>query len=249
MIISKIAALVLCAQSTNGFIVKPQFTNIQTKITPYTSTPIPHPQSKLSMSQTEETSDLLKGKVVEEEEKPKKKKKSPPPTPPVVIDISKLDIRVGIIKNAYNHEAADKLYCEEIDIGEESPRNIASGIRAYYETPEDIIGKKVLVLSNLKSRKLVGFPSHGMILCSSTPDEGVVIVEPPEDAEVGDRIMVNGYEGEPASENQVIKKKMLDKILPDLKTDGQGIVTYNDVPLETSSGGVIQGFLKNAPVS
>ena len=47
----------------------------------------------------------------------------------------------------------------------------------------------------------------------------------------------------------MIKKKMLDKILPDLKTDGQGIVTYNDVPLETSSGGVIQGFLKNAPVS
>lgn len=190
--------------------------------------------------------------AISDEENPTKTKKSPPPptSDTFEIDISKLDIRVGIIKNAYEHETADKLYCEEIDIGEAQGgiRNIASGIRSYYPSPNDIIGKRVLVLSNLKARKLQGFASHGMILCSSNADgDEIVIVEPPEDSEIGERVSVDGYDGAPASENQVIKKKILDKLLP-LKTNENGIVTYNGVPLKTSAGEV-QGFLKNADVS
>jgi len=268
MIVSKLATILLCAQSINGFVVKPQINNINGKIVSYTTEKITQIRINersliLSMSQTEEAGDeqnavqpatatvASENKSDNEKKEKKKKKKTPPPeTVPEEINVSKLDVRVGIIKNAYNHETADKLYCEEIDIGEESgPRNIASGIRPYYDTPEDIIGKKVLVLANLKTRKLQGFPSHGMILCSFTDDDGVVIVEPPEDAEIGERVMVQGYDGEPATENQVIKKKMLDKIFPDLKTNDEGYVTYNGVPFETSNGGKIQGFLKNAPVS
>jgi aminoacyl tRNA synthase complex-interacting multifunctional protein 1 len=61
-------------------------------------------------------------------------------------------------------------------------------------------------------------------------------VEPPEGAAIGERIMVAGYDGEPATENQIIKKKMLDEIFPDLKTDASGVATYKGVPLSTSAG-------------
>lgn len=164
------------------------------------------------------------------------------------IDISKLDIRVGVITKAWEHPEAEKLFCEEIDLGEETgPRQIASGLKEYYKV-DDLIGRKVLVLANLKARKLVGFPSHGMVLCASSENGGVQFVDPPEDAQVGERVMVEGYEGEPATENQVIKKKMLEAIFPDLKTNGDGVATYKGVPLTTSSGPCRSG-LPNSPIA
>ncbi|GKY94216.1 hypothetical protein MPSEU_000387400 [Mayamaea pseudoterrestris] len=162
------------------------------------------------------------------------------------IDISKLDIRVGVITKAWLHEEADSLFCEEIDIGEGEPRQIASGLRAYYNV-EDLVGQRVLVLANLKARKLVGFSSHGMVLCASKDDK-VVFVEPPLDAKVGERVMADGFSGEPATENQVLKKKMLDQIFPDLSTNAAGEVTYKNVPLMTSAGSC-RTSLTNAKVA
>merc|ERR1712176_1597999 len=72
--------------------------------------------------------------------------------------ITALDIRVGEIKKVWEHEEADKLYCEEIDVGEDELRTVASGLRPYMNA-EDLEGKKVLVLCNLKKRNMVGFPS------------------------------------------------------------------------------------------
>lgn len=152
------------------------------------------------------------------------------------IDISKLDIRVGVIQKVWDHEEADKLFCEEIDIGEESPRQIASGLREYYKL-EELQGRRVLVLANLKSRKMMGFSSHGMVLCAASQDgQQVQFVEPPEGAKIGERVMVEGYDGEPATENQVIKKKMLESIFPDLKTNADGLATYKSKLLCTSAG-------------
>ena len=169
------------------------------------------------------------------EKAPAAKAKKGASQPITEIDISQLDIRVGVITKAWAHEEADKLICEEIDIGEESgPRQIASGLRDHYDA-EDLTGQRVLVLSNLKSRKLVGFPSHGMVLCASN-DEKTEFVEPPVDATVGERVFVDGFSGDPATENQVGKKKMLDKIFPDLKTNNDGVATYKGVALTTSAG-------------
>eukprot|EP00551_Chaetoceros_affinis_P009560 CAMPEP_0203674694 /NCGR_PEP_ID=MMETSP0090-20130426/16872_1 /ASSEMBLY_ACC=CAM_ASM_001088 /TAXON_ID=426623 /ORGANISM="Chaetoceros affinis, Strain CCMP159" /LENGTH=617 /DNA_ID=CAMNT_0050540639 /DNA_START=198 /DNA_END=2048 /DNA_ORIENTATION=- len=182
-----------------------------------------------------------------EEQKPQKKENSPPPEGD--IDVSKLDIRVGVITKAWLHEEADKLFCEEIDIGEESgPRQIASGLRAHYNL-EDLEGQRVLVLANLKTRKLVGFPSHGMVLCAASEDGSKVeFIEPPADAEIGERVMCEGYDGEPATENQILKKKMLDKIFPDLSTDSNGVATFNGVQLSTSAGPcVAQNKMANSP--
>lgn len=188
--------------------------------------------------------------AAKQEQKQKQKKKQPPAAPAGDIDVSKLDIRVGVITKAWLHEEADKLFCEEIDIGEEDgPRKIASGLRAHYNV-EDLEGQRVLVLANLKTRKLVGFPSHGMVLCAASEDGSKVeFIEPPADAKIGERVMVDGFDGEPATENQIIKKKMLNTIFPDLSTDSEGVVTYKGVAFSTSAGPcAAQNKMPNSPV-
>eukprot|EP00555_Chaetoceros_dichaeta_P012030 CAMPEP_0198255078 /NCGR_PEP_ID=MMETSP1447-20131203/5309_1 /TAXON_ID=420782 /ORGANISM="Chaetoceros dichaeta, Strain CCMP1751" /LENGTH=607 /DNA_ID=CAMNT_0043941387 /DNA_START=138 /DNA_END=1962 /DNA_ORIENTATION=+ len=184
--------------------------------------------------------------------KKSKKKKKAPPAAAGAVDISKLDMRVGVITKAWHHEEGDKLFCEEIDIGEETgPRQIASGLRAHYDL-EDLVGQRVIVLANLKTRKLMGFPSHGMVLCAAQ-EEGdggkVEFIEPPVGAKVGERIVVEGFDGEPATENQIVKKKMLNAIFPDLSTDSNGVATYKGVALSTSAGPcVAQNQLPNVPL-
>lgn len=190
--------------------------------------------------------------------KPKKKKKVQQPQEPVIIDVSKLDIRVGLIEKCWEHEEADKLYCEEIDLGEEGgPRSIASGLKAHYSMDE-MVGKKVLVLANLKTRKLVGFPSHGMVLCACKygdaedgSEDTVEFVCPPESAKIGDRVVCAGFEGEPATENQVVKKKILNAVFPDLKVNADGVAVYKDVPLTTATGGEVcrAETLNDVPIS
>jgi len=81
--------------------------------------------------------------------------------------ISAMDLRVGKISKVWNHEEADKLFCEEIDLGDElGTRQVASGLREHYKL-EEMQDRLVVVLANLKARKLVNFPSHGMVLVSS----------------------------------------------------------------------------------
>jgi len=74
---------------------------------------------------------------------------------PAQPDFSKIELKVGRIVKVWNHEAADKLYCEEIDCGEDTPRQVASGLRAHYSL-EDMTDRLVVVVTNLKDSKLVG---------------------------------------------------------------------------------------------
>jgi len=153
------------------------------------------------------------------------------------INITALDIRVGKIIKAWEHESAEKLYCEEVDVGEESgPRKIASGLRPFYKLDE-MQGRTVLVLCNLKARSLVGFPSHGMVLCASNADHtSVEFAVPPDGAKIGERVTFEGIEGEPEAENKVAKKKMFEKLAPDLKTDENGVVVWKGHKSMTSVG-------------
>jgi methionine--tRNA ligase beta chain len=155
--------------------------------------------------------------------------------------ITALDIRVGRITKVWAHEEADKLYCEEIDVGEAEPRKIASGLRPYLSA-EDLDGRMVLVLCNLKERKLAGFPSHGMVLCASNEDHTEVkLVSVPVDAKIGERITVPGFDfegedGQPYAENKVGKKKVFEQIAPFLKTSEYGVPEFAGRPLLTSAG-------------
>lgn len=69
----------------------------------------------------------------------------------------------------WNHETAERLYCEEIDVGEGPPRQIASGLREHVSL-EDMHGRLVLVVCNLKPAKLAGFVSNGMVLAAKGAD-------------------------------------------------------------------------------
>ena len=155
--------------------------------------------------------------------------------------ITSLDIRVGRITKVWEHPEADKLYCEEIDVGEDEPRQIASGLRPYLSADE-MEGRLVLVLCNLKKRNLVGFPSHGMVLCASNEDHSVVkLVNPPIDAKIGERITVPDFdfEGEsaaPMAENPMQKKKIFDKLAPFLVTNKYGVPEFLERPFMTSAG-------------
>ena len=153
-----------------------------------------------------------------------------------IFNISALDIRVGKIIKAWEHESAEKLYCEEIDVGEDKPRQIASGLRPFYKLDE-MQNRTVLVLCNLKPMNLVGFPSHGMVLCASNADHTAVeFAVPPEGAKIGERVTFEGYDGEPEAQNKVAKKKIFQTLAPDLKTDENGMVNWKGAKSVTSAG-------------
>ena len=79
-------------------------------------------------------------------------------------DFAKVDLRVGIVREAGLVEGADKLIMLKVDIGEEHWRQVFAGIRSAYPQPEKLIGKKVIVVANLKPRKMKFGVSEGMIL-------------------------------------------------------------------------------------
>jgi methionine--tRNA ligase beta chain len=82
------------------------------------------------------------------------------------LSINSIDLRVGIIRSVKRHDTAEKLYVEEIDVGEETYRPIASGLVPYY-TLEQMQGRRLIVVCNLKPRNLVGFKSHGMFITAA----------------------------------------------------------------------------------
>lgn len=85
-------------------------------------------------------------------------------------DFAKLEIKIGTIMNVEIVEGADKLLKLMVDVGEETPRQIVSGIREFFEDPQVLVGKQCPFLTNLETRVIRGFESQGMILAASTDD-------------------------------------------------------------------------------
>lgn len=112
---------------------------------------------------------------MQEEIKQKEETLAEPVTPPVmstfatIDDFQKIEIRVGTILSVEVVEGADKLYILQVDLGEEKPRQILSGIREYVTT-DDLLNKQFPFVTNLAPRMLRGHESQGMILAGS--DEG-----------------------------------------------------------------------------
>eukprot|EP00804_Cyclotella_cryptica_P014236 CCRYP_005650-RA/>CCRYP_005650-RA protein AED:0.27 eAED:0.27 QI:1173/0.75/0.8/1/0.5/0.2/5/0/470 len=166
-------------------------------------------------------------------------------------EFTKIDIRVGQIKKIWNHPEADKLFCEEIDVGEENPRQIASGLREHYSL-EDMQDRKVLVVCNLKPAKIVGFTSDGMVLAAklqSADGKQVELISPPIDAPVGERVLIDGLLGEPFSSTQVKKKKTWEAVAKELKTGDGGIAMWDGKEIKTSAGPCSAASLVGAPIS
>jgi len=105
-------------------------------------------------------------------------------------DFLKVDLRVGEIKVAERIPKADKLLRFEIDLGEDNPRQILAGLAEYYD-PETLIGRKVVVVANLKPRMMRGLESQGMICAASLEDNSGPIPALAaflEDVEIGARL-------------------------------------------------------------
>lgn len=106
-----------------------------------------------------------------------------------LIDIAKfkeVSLRVGHILTAEKVEKADKLLKFTVDTGSEV-RTIVSGIAKFY-TPEEMVGKQVVVVANLKPAKLRGIESQGMLLCAVTAEGDVVIVSPEKPVPAGSEV-------------------------------------------------------------
>merc|ERR1712173_116344 len=145
--------------------------------------------------------------------------------PPV--DIGRLDLRVGHIRSAKKHPDADSLYVEEVDVGEEKPRTVISGLVKFIPEAE-MQNRKAILMCNLKPSKMRGIMSEAMVMCASTPDK-VEILSPPDDSKPGDLVYVEGYERQPDAQLNP-KKKIFEACAPDLKVDGNNVATYKGVP-------------------
>jgi methionyl-tRNA synthetase len=103
-----------------------------------------------------------------------------------IADFSKVDLRVAEVKAAERVENTDKLMKIQVNLGEESERQIVAGIAQHY-TPEELTGKKIVVVANLKPAKLRGIESQGMLLAASDA-ETVSILTPLKDVAIGSKV-------------------------------------------------------------
>jgi methionyl-tRNA synthetase len=99
-------------------------------------------------------------------------------------DFTKVQMRVGRVLEAANHPNADKLVVLKVDLGQEQ-RQLCAGLRRHYETA-DLVGRNIVVVTNLAPRKMRGVESDGMLLAASSPDRTrVILLEPSEDVAPG----------------------------------------------------------------
>ena len=107
---------------------------------------------------------------------------SPPPEgsaqpPQVSIDtFRQIVIRVGVITAAQDHPNADRLLVLTVDVGDGTPRQLVAGIKGAYQATE-VIGKRVIVVTNLKPALLRGIESQGMVLAASDASS-IVLISP-----------------------------------------------------------------------
>ena len=96
-------------------------------------------------------------------------------------DFDKVELKVAEVIDCKKVKGADKLLQFRLDAGDENHRQILSGIAEFYPDPAALIGKKVVIVANLKPRKMRGQISQGMILSAESPEGKLQIVEAPKE--------------------------------------------------------------------
>merc|ERR1712137_1372980 len=146
---------------------------------------------------------------------------------PAAVTFSRLEMKVGRVIKAWQHPEADSLYNEEIE------------------------GSMVVVITNFKTSKLRGQPSQGMVLAASNADHTQVeVVRPDPNSKVGERIFLEGEEGEADKQIDPSKKNNVWKSLKDdLKTNETCIATFKGQPLRTEAGMCTVKSLAEVPLA
>ena len=128
---------------------------------------------------------------------PKKAKpaKEPKPEPKIAMacpeciefeDFAKVDLRVGTVLEANPHPEADRLLVLKIDTADETPRQVVAGIAEFFK-PEELVGRQVVVVANLKPRKLRGLVSQGMVLAVKK-EGGLALLGPSSEVANGGKV-------------------------------------------------------------
>ncbi|KAK5649922.1 hypothetical protein RI129_000951 [Pyrocoelia pectoralis] len=143
-----------------------------------------------------------------------------------VIDVGRLDLRVGQIEHVQKHPDADSLYVLKIHCGEDKPRTVCSALVKFIPI-EQLENKKVMLLCNLKPAKMRGITSEAMIMCASCPT-AIEVLSPPPGCVAGE---------------------VVHSIVPDLATNDSLEACYKDAPFYVPGKGKFLSLaLKNCPV-
>lgn len=138
-----------------------------------------------------------------------------------------LELVVGRIVQARQHENADKLYVSQVQVNPSTHIQICSGLAGFIPLPE-LSERKVVVLANLKASKMRGEISEAMLLAAEKNTDlgtNVELVDPPSNSEVGDHLSFGDYA---ATEYKRLKSSRWKEISEGLKTDGSRRVVYDD---------------------
>ncbi|KAK4235584.1 hypothetical protein C8A03DRAFT_36557 [Achaetomium macrosporum] len=205
------------------------------------------------------------GKQKQKKEKKERAPKQPAAPPaPTVLSPCLIDLRVGHILKAIKHPEADSLYVSTIAMGDapgtedtteyegQVCRTVCSGLNGLVPL-EEMQGRKVVVVCNLKPVKMRGIKSSAMVLAASPkPKEGeddhkgpVELVNPPADAKAGERVYFEGWQGEP---EKVLnpKKKIWETFQPGFTTTDDLEVAFDAGVVETLEGKTGLGKLVTA---
>ncbi len=110
-------------------------------------------------------------------------------SPEITIDdFAKIDLRVGLVVDAGSVEGAKKLVRLSVDVGEGRPRNVFAGIRSAYPDPTVLVGRRVIVVANLKPREMKFGTSEGMCLAAGEPETGLFVATFDGEARPGDKV-------------------------------------------------------------
>ncbi|MCL2296086.1 MAG: methionine--tRNA ligase [Methanomassiliicoccaceae archaeon] len=187
------------------------------------------------------TSELPAGKPLSEpipvykkiEIESEEEKEEPVGVPEAYADFKSLDLRVGRVLSAEEHPDAEKLFVLKVDIGEEAPRQIVAGLRAYY-SKEQMVGRNIILVSNLKPAKLRGLTSQGMLLAADDEALGgtsVQLLRPLKDLPPGTK-MNSGLK----NSSSMIEYKDFQKIKMVVSRASGGKVLCNSMNIDLPAG-------------
>ena len=166
----------------------------------------------------------------------------------------RLDIRVGRIVSVARHPEADKLYVEQIDVGEAQPRQILSGLVPFIPI-EEMQNAMLCVICNLKPAKLKGIESQGMVLAAGNAEHTVVeLITPPAGAKVGERLVLADGSvtaaHKPDAEINIKKAgNPWDGAKDGLRTNAGRVACFAGVPLHTSAGPCLSKTLTDSLIA
>jgi methionyl-tRNA synthetase len=156
--------------------------------------------------------------------------------------MNRVNLRVAEITEVERHPKADKLYIESITLGDEE-RTIVSGLVPYYSV-EELLGKKIILVANLKPAKLRGVESNGMLLAAE--NEGTIEVITVDNASLGERIVLEDCEG---TETELPGTITIDEFFEIPVTVKDHHLYVDDKKLVSSSGPVATSRVKDGKVT